>query len=96
MKRATNLLDLDSKLEKSSLIPFREIKVECTIRSNLATFDGFGIQHDNATRPINVGSDITPEVEPDEVNALAQLMTWKTAVSNICFKYIIPINLPST
>lgn len=24
-----------------------------------------------------------PEVEPDEVNALAQLMTWKTAVANI-------------
>ncbi|GJN23044.1 hypothetical protein PR202_gb10660 [Eleusine coracana subsp. coracana] len=47
-KQAAKLLGLDSKLEKSLLIPFREIKVD-----------------------------------PDEVNALAQLMTWKTAVANI-------------
>ena len=25
----------------------------------------------------------TAQVDPDEVNALAQLMTWKTAVANI-------------
>ncbi|KAJ6360143.1 hypothetical protein OIU77_004204 [Salix suchowensis] len=30
-KLAAKLLGLDSKLEKSLLIPFREIKVECTI-----------------------------------------------------------------
>ncbi|XP_020530958.1 glutamate dehydrogenase B isoform X2 [Amborella trichopoda] len=47
-KLASRLLGLDSKLEKSLLIPFREIKVD-----------------------------------PDEVNALAQLMTWKSAVANI-------------
>ncbi|CAN1765288.1 Glutamate dehydrogenase 1 [Linum perenne] len=69
---AARLLGLDSKLEKSLLIPFREIKVECTIPKDdgtLASFVGFRVQHDN--------------VDPDEVNALAQLMTWKTAVANI-------------
>ncbi|MCL7025256.1 hypothetical protein MKW94_020859 [Papaver nudicaule] len=66
-RRAARILGLDSKLEKSLLIPYREIKVECTILKDdgsLASFVGF-------------------RVDPDEVNALAQLMTWKTAVADI-------------
>ncbi|KAL9326761.1 hypothetical protein ACSQ67_007406 [Phaseolus vulgaris] len=59
-QRAARILGLDSKLEKSLLIPFREIKVECTIPKDDGTL-----------------------VDPDEVNALAQLMTWKTAVADI-------------
>ncbi|KAE8687300.1 Glutamate dehydrogenase [Hibiscus syriacus] len=85
-KLAARLLGLDSKLEKSLLIPFREIKVECTIHKDdgtLATFVGFRIQHDNARGPMKGGIRYHPEVDPDEVNALAQLMTWKTAVANI-------------
>ncbi|GMP87164.1 hypothetical protein CsSME_00039662 [Camellia sinensis var. sinensis] len=85
-KLAARLLGLDSKLEKSLLIPFREIKVECTIPKddgNLASFVGFRVQHDNARGPMKGGIRYHPEVDPDEVNALAQLMTWKTAVANI-------------
>ncbi|KAE8711857.1 Glutamate dehydrogenase A [Hibiscus syriacus] len=71
---------------KSLLIPFREIKVECTIPKDdgtLVSYVGFRIQHDNARGPMKGGIRYHPEVEPDEVNALAQLMTWKTAVANI-------------
>ncbi|KAE9455982.1 hypothetical protein C3L33_12107, partial [Rhododendron williamsianum] len=117
-KLAARLLGLDSKLEKSLLIPFREIKVvdsftwmfvlmllcssvlilltyllfnkkmkvECTIPKDdgtLASFVGFRVQHDNARGPMKGGIRYHPEVDPDEVNALAQLMTWKTAVANI-------------
>ncbi|PRQ45934.1 putative oxidoreductase [Rosa chinensis] len=85
-KLAARLLGLDSKLEQSLLIPFREIKVECTIPKDdgsLASYVGFRIQHDNARGPMKGGIRYHPEVEPDEVNALAQLMTWKTAVANI-------------
>ncbi|TXG66319.1 hypothetical protein EZV62_007594 [Acer yangbiense] len=85
-KLAARLLKLDSKLEKSLLIPFREIKVECTIPKDdgtLASFVGFRVQHDNARGPMKGGIRYHPEVDPDEVNALAQLMTWKTAVANI-------------
>lgn len=85
-KRAAKLLALDSKLEKSLLIPFREIKVECTIPKDdgtLASYVGFRVQHDNARGPMKGGIRYHPEVDPDEVNALAQLMTWKTAVANI-------------
>nr|GMD83351.1 glutamate dehydrogenase B [Ipomoea batatas] len=83
---AARLLGLDSKLERSLLIPFREIKVECTIPKDdgsLVSFVGFRVQHDNARGPMKGGIRYHPEVDPDEVNALAQLMTWKTAVANI-------------
>ncbi|KAI7987821.1 Glutamate dehydrogenase 2 [Camellia lanceoleosa] len=83
---ASRILGLDSKLEKSLLIPFREIKVECTIPKDdgtLVSYVGFRIQHDNARGPMKGGIRYHPEVDPDEVNALAQLMTWKTAVADI-------------
>ncbi|XP_068649704.1 glutamate dehydrogenase 1, mitochondrial-like [Aristolochia californica] len=85
-KLAARLLGLDSKLQKSLLIPFREIKVECTIPrddGSLVSYVGFRVQHDNARGPMKGGIRYHPEVDPDEVNALAQLMTWKTAVANI-------------
>ncbi|XP_050375946.1 glutamate dehydrogenase 2-like [Argentina anserina] len=85
-RHAARILGLDEKLEKSLLIPFREIKVECTIPKDdgtLASYVGFRIQHDNARGPMKGGIRYHPEVDPDEVNALAQLMTWKTAVANI-------------
>ncbi|KAF2549429.1 hypothetical protein F2Q70_00024052 [Brassica cretica] len=85
-KLASRILGLNSKLEQSLLIPFREIKVECTIPKDdgtLASFVGFRVQHDNARGPMKGGIRYHPEVEPDEVNALAQLMTWKTAVAKI-------------
>ncbi|KAB1215683.1 Glutamate dehydrogenase 2 [Morella rubra] len=83
---AARILGLDSKLEKSLLIPFREIKVECTIPKDdgtLASYVGFRVQHDNARGPMKGGIRYHPEVDHDEVNALAQLMTWKTAVADI-------------
>ncbi|KAM1177691.1 hypothetical protein PS1_017340 [Malus domestica] len=74
-KFAAWLLGLDFKLEKSLLIPFREIKVECTMPKDdgsLASFVGFRVQHDNARGPMKGGIRYHPG-----------LMTWKTAVVNI-------------
>ncbi|RXI02401.1 hypothetical protein DVH24_030330 [Malus domestica] len=74
-KFAAWLLGLDFKLEKSLLIPFREIKVECTMPKDdgsLASFIGFRVQHDNARGPMKGGIRYHPG-----------LMTWKTAVVNI-------------
>ncbi|KAE8684151.1 Glutamate dehydrogenase [Hibiscus syriacus] len=62
------------------------IGVECTVPRDdgtLTTYVGFRVQHDNARGPMKGGIRYHPGVEPDEVNALAQLMTWKTAVANI-------------
>ncbi|KAH6769067.1 glutamate dehydrogenase 2 [Perilla frutescens var. frutescens] len=85
-RQAARILGLDSKIENSLLIPFREIKVECTIPKDdgtLVSYIGFRVQHDNARGPMKGGIRFHPEVDPDEVNALAQLMTWKTAVADL-------------
>ncbi|KAF2299165.1 hypothetical protein GH714_030870 [Hevea brasiliensis] len=60
--------------------------VECTIPKDdgsLVSYVGFRIQHDNARGPMKGGIRYHPEIDPDEVNALAQLMTWETAVADI-------------
>jgi glutamate dehydrogenase (NAD(P)+) len=62
--------------------------VECTLpldSGEIATFIGYRIQHDNARGPMKGGVRYHPQVDPGEVNALAQLMTWKTAILNVPF-----------
>ncbi|KAK4385211.1 Glutamate dehydrogenase A [Sesamum angolense] len=88
-RQAARILGLDSKIEKSLLIPFREIKVcvggvhDPKDDGTLVSYVGFRVQHDNSRGPMKGGIRYHPEVDPDEVNALAQLMTWKTAVADI-------------
>ncbi|XP_076924957.1 glutamate dehydrogenase A-like [Bidens hawaiensis] len=83
---AARLLNLDSKIQKSLLMPHKEIKFECTIRKDdetLVSYVGFRVQHDNSRGPMKGGIRYHPMVDHEEVNALAQLMTWKTAVVNV-------------
>jgi glutamate dehydrogenase (NAD(P)+) len=85
-QRAARLLALDTHVMTQLVTPCREIKVECTLRrddGSLATLTGFRVQHDNARGPMKGGIRYHQEVDPDEVNALAALMTWKTAVVNL-------------
>jgi glutamate dehydrogenase (NAD(P)+) len=84
--QAARLIGLDRRLEHQLLTPFREIKVECALLRDDGTrhtFSGFRIQHDNARGPMKGGIRFHPEVENDEVTALASLMTYKTAVVNV-------------
>ncbi|MFM2417128.1 MAG: hypothetical protein RL385_1851, partial [Pseudomonadota bacterium] len=83
---AAKLLGLSPKLVHRLITPKREIKVECTIPlddGSMTSFVGFRVQHDDARGPMKGGIRFHPQVEPDEVNALASLMTWKTAVVDI-------------
>ena len=84
--RAAERLGLDKFIIRQLIVPFREIKVECDLvrdDGSLATFIGYRIQHDNARGPMKGGIRYHPAVDTDEVNALAQLMTWKTSVVNL-------------
>ena len=68
------------------LTPHREIQVEIPIEldnGELATFIGYRVQHDNSRGPMKGGLRYHPQVDMDEVRALAALMTWKTAVVNL-------------
>jgi len=85
-RRASRLLGLSDRVEKQLITPKREIKVECTLETDdgrIETFIGFRVQHDDARGPMKGGIRYHPEVDPGEVNALASLMTWKTAVANL-------------
>jgi glutamate dehydrogenase (NAD(P)+) len=85
-ERAAKLLGLDERQKFSLLTPYREIKVECPLvrdDGSLATFVGFRVQHDNSRGPMKGGIRFHQEVDLDEVNALAALMTWKTAVVDL-------------
>lgn len=85
-QKASKELGIESQLEKVLITPRREVKVECIIEldnGEMATYTGFRVQHDSARGPMKGGLRYHPEVDPDEVNSLASLMTWKTAVVNI-------------
>jgi len=46
---------------------------------------GYRVQHNNALGPYKGGLRFHPLVDIDEIRALATLMTWKTAITNIPF-----------
>jgi len=84
--KASRALGLTERLEKRLVTPKREVKVECTIEADdghVHTYVGYRVQHDDARGPMKGGIRYHPEVDPDEVNALASLMTWKTAVVDL-------------
>jgi glutamate dehydrogenase (NAD(P)+) len=84
--RAADLLKLNDRQRTFLITPYREIKVECSIvrdDGTLATFVGYRVQHDNSRGPMKGGIRYHHQVDIDEVNALAQLMTWKTAVVDL-------------
>jgi glutamate dehydrogenase (NAD(P)+) len=68
--------------------PYREVTVQVPIKQSdgkIHTYTGYRIQHNGARGPYKGGIRFHPEVDIDEVRALASLMTWKTAVANIPF-----------
>ncbi|HJL15828.1 MAG TPA: Glu/Leu/Phe/Val dehydrogenase dimerization domain-containing protein [Sandaracinaceae bacterium LLY-WYZ-13_1] len=85
---ASRILGLTKDVTTQLRTPHREIKVECTVRmddGSVGTFVGYRVQHDNARGPFKGGLRYHFDVDEDEVTALAQLMTWKTAVVGVPF-----------
>jgi glutamate dehydrogenase (NAD(P)+) len=83
---AADQLDLKLSLRKMLIQPKREVQVEINVEMDsgeLETFIGYRVQHDNSRGPFKGGLRYHPDVDLDEVRALAALMTWKTAVVNL-------------
>ena len=84
--QAADVLELDNASRRLLISAKREIMVEVPVEMDdgrLETLVGFRVQHNNARGPMKGGLRYHPEVDLDEVRALASLMTWKTAVVNI-------------
>ena len=84
--RAADQLELPEQWRRVLLTPHREIQVQVAVEldnGDLSTWVGYRVQHDKSRGPMKGGLRFHPQVDLDEVRALAALMTWKTAVVNL-------------
>jgi glutamate dehydrogenase (NAD(P)+) len=61
---------------------YREVQVQIPVKlsdGKLHVFSGYRVQHNGARGPYKGGIRFHPEVDLDEVRALAELMTWTSA-----------------
>lgn len=68
--------------------PFREVKVSVPVPmddGSLRVFTGYRIQHSGARGPAKGGIRYHPDVNAVEMQALAEIMTWKTALVDVPF-----------
>jgi glutamate dehydrogenase (NAD(P)+) len=85
---AARKLNLDDGLWRVLRLPNREIIVHFPIAMDdgrVEVFTGFRVHHSVARGPGKGGIRYSPDVNLDEVRALASWMTWKCAVVNIPF-----------
>ena len=81
-------LELDPDIAHLLKSADRELRVELPLARDtgrLEVFVGYRVQHNNARGPNKGGLRYHPEVDLDEIRALAALMTWKTAVVDVPF-----------
>ena len=65
---------------------YREVQVQLPLRradGKIHVYSGYRVQHNGARGPYKGGIRYHPEVDLDEVRALAALMSWKTAIVGI-------------
>ena len=83
---AAENLDLPEDVAAVLRSSYREVQVQVPVRlgdGKIHVFSGYRVQHNGARGPYKGGIRFHPEVDLDEVRALAELMTWKTAIVNI-------------
>ena len=86
--RAADVIGLDPEWRLLIRRPFREMKVEVPLHmedGTLRTYTGYRIQHNGSRGPFKGGIRFSPLVDADEVRALAEMMTYKTAVVDVPF-----------
>jgi glutamate dehydrogenase (NAD(P)+) len=85
---AAEKIKLDHEMWAFLKVPFREIKVQIPLRMDdgrLEIFVGYRIQHNQTRGPMKGGIRYHPDVNLGEIRALAAVMTWKTALTDIPF-----------
>jgi glutamate dehydrogenase (NAD(P)+) len=83
---AAGRLELPDDIAAVLRSSYREVQVQVPVRlgdGKVHVFSGYRVQHNGARGPYKGGIRFHPEVDLDEVRALAELMTWKTAIVGI-------------
>ena len=86
VSEAANILGYTDSDIEALKYPERELKVAIPVRmddGNTKVFEGYRIQHSTSRGPAKGGIRFHPDVNLDEVKALAAWMTFKCAVVNI-------------
>jgi glutamate dehydrogenase (NAD(P)+) len=86
--QAADVLDLAPKVRDILLTPSRVVKVEIVEEADdgqLMHYTGFRVQHNNSRGPCKGGLRYHPSMDEDHASALANLMTWKTAIVDVPF-----------
>ncbi|MFC1665137.1 Glu/Leu/Phe/Val dehydrogenase [Pseudomonadota bacterium] len=87
-QKAADVLKVPDRLREILLTPIRSVKVDLVIdddEGNLQHYMGYRVQHNTLRGPMKGGLRYHPDMDEDHASALANLMTWKTAVVNIPF-----------
>jgi glutamate dehydrogenase (NAD(P)+) len=83
---ATERIGLPDDIREVLRTPYREISVQIPVKlgdGKIHVFKGYRVQHNAARGPYKGGLRYHPDVDLDEVRALAMLMSWKTAIAGI-------------
>jgi len=84
--KAADVLGLSDKVRTILLTPHRTVKVGIAIEGEdgeLQSYEGYRVQHNFARGPMKGGLRYHPAMDEDHAAALANLMTWKTAVVDV-------------
>jgi glutamate dehydrogenase (NAD(P)+) len=83
---AAERLELPDDIAAVLRSSYREVQVQIPVRrkdGRIHVYSGYRVQHNGARGPYKGGVRYHPDVELDEVRALAMLMTWKTAIVDV-------------
>ena len=84
--KAADLLDLPHGIRAILRVPNRELSIHFPVKmddGSTEVFTGYRVQHNLSRGPAKGGIRFHPQVDIDEVRALAMWMTWKCALVNI-------------
>ncbi|HVL81049.1 MAG TPA: Glu/Leu/Phe/Val dehydrogenase [Actinomycetota bacterium] len=85
---AAEAIGLDPNVHRLLRAPKRTLEVSCPVRldtGDIQVFQGYRVQHSLARGPGKGGLRYHPDVDLDELKALAMWMTWKCAVVDLPF-----------
>ncbi len=88
LERAKEVVPFDEDICKILTETMNEIVVHFPVKmkdGRVKILTGYRVQHNNALGPFKGGLRFHPGVDIDEIKALATMMTWKTALTNIPF-----------
>src|SRR3954452_14078030 len=83
---AADRIDVAEDVRAVLLSSYREVQVQVPVTlsdGKTHVYSGFRVQHNGARGPYKGGVRFHPDVDLDEVRALASLMTWKTAIVGV-------------